>query len=134
MSYDRPLPSPDDEDGPFWEAAREHRLVLPRCTACGHVWFPPFAVCGRCQGRGREWIEASGRGTVFGVAVFERQYMRAFPVPYHVALVELEEGPLMYGDVVDVDHDDVRVGMAVEVTFDDVTDEVTLPRFRSARS
>lgn len=132
MSYDKPHPEPTDADRPFWDATRQHRLVLPRCRACGNVWFPPYAICGRCQSRDREWIEASGRGTVFGAAVFHRPYLRAFEVPYHVALVQLEEGPMMYGNVVDADHDDVVAGMPVEVVFDDVTDEITLPRFRRA--
>jgi uncharacterized OB-fold protein len=80
----------------------------------------------------RGWITASGRGEVFALTIFDRPYLRSFQaeVPYHVALVQLEEGPLIYGNVLDVGNDEVRVGMKVEVVFDDVTEKVTLPRFR----
>jgi uncharacterized OB-fold protein len=123
---------PSAADRPFWDAARQHRLVLPRCADCGHTWFPPYPACPRCRSRAIGWEEASGRGTVFGAAVFERPYLRAFPVPYHVALVELDEGPKLYGNVVDVADTDVVAGMRVEVVFDDVSDTITLPRFRRA--
>ena len=133
MTSARPLPTPTDEDRPFWDAAREHRLALPRCRACDNTWFPPYGTCPRCGSRDRDWADASGRGTVFAAAVFERQYLRAFPPPYHVALVQLEEGPMLYGTVVDVDHGDVVPGLAVEVEFEDVPDTISLPRFHRAR-
>ena len=126
---DRPLPAATDVDRPFWDAAREHRLVTPHCPACATVWLPPYDRCPRCQSDAIEWAEMSGRGTVFGAAVFERPYLKSMPPPYHVALVKLEEGPMIYGTVVGVDHLDVHAGMAVSVVFDDVTDTVTLPRF-----
>ena len=130
MAYDKSLPTPTLVDEPFWRAAREHRLVLPRCAHCAHVWFPPYRTCPRCQSPDIDWVQASGRGTVFGVAVFERQYLKAFPTPYHVALVQLEEGPMLYGTVVDTPDDEVVAGLEVAVVFDDVTPEITLPRFR----
>jgi uncharacterized OB-fold protein len=73
---------------------------------------------------------------VFAFTIFERPYLKSFQaeVPYHVALVRLEEGPLIYGDVVDAPEDEIHVGMPVQVTFDDVTDEITLPRFRRVTS
>lgn len=131
MDYTKPLPVPTEEDGPFWAAAREHRLVLPRCRRCGHTWFPPYSRCDRCLSNDREWIEASGRGEVFGYTIFERSYLRAFNdvLPYNVVLVQLEEGPLLYSNLVDVDNDEIRAGLAVRVVFDNVTDDVTLPKF-----
>ncbi len=129
-STDRPLPAPTATDRPFWDACREHRLVMPHCLDCDNVWFPPYDHCPRCQSDRIVGSPVSGRGTVFGAAVFERPYLKSMPPPYHVALVQLEEGPMIYGTVVDVDHLDVHAGMAVTVVFDDVTSEITLPRFR----
>ena len=61
MTYVKPLPELTHEDRPFWEAAREHRFILPRCRDCGHIWFPPYSSCQKCLSFDREWIEASGR-------------------------------------------------------------------------
>lgn len=130
--YGRPLPQPDDEDRPFWEAARRHELVLPHCPACGHTWFPPYAACPSCLSPDREWRPVSGRGRIDGYTIFDKPYLKAFAddVPYNVALVLLDEGPRMYSTVVGVTEQDLEVGMEVEVVFDDVTPEMTLPRFR----
>jgi uncharacterized OB-fold protein len=129
MVEPKPVPVPTDEDREFWRHARGHHLVLPHCRACGHVWFPPYRNCPACLGRDIDWQPASGRGEVFAFTVFHRPYLRAFAadVPYHVALVRLEEGPLLYGTVVD---GSVRVGLPVQVVFDDINDAVSLPRFR----
>jgi uncharacterized OB-fold protein len=134
VSYDKPVPVPSTEDREFWDATRRHVLTLPHCQHCGHIWFPPFGGCPRCLHTDHGWVVASGRGEVFAFTVFERPYIKAFAgdVPYHVALIRLDEGPLIYGNLVDVPHLDVRVGMKVEVIFDNVTDTLTLPRFRSA--
>jgi uncharacterized OB-fold protein len=131
VSYDKPLPVPDADDAPFWEATRQHALRLPHCDSCGQTWFPPYQRCPRClQPHG--WVTASGRGEVFAFTVFYRPYLKSFQgdVPYHVALIRLEEGPLIYGNVIDATNEEVRVGMKVAVVFDDVTGETTLPRFR----
>jgi len=127
----KPVPTPTDEDSEFWRRARNHELVLPRCQRCGNMWFPPFRNCPACLGRHIDWQPVSGRGEVFAYTVFHRPYLGAFAedVPYHVALVRLEEGPMMYGDLVD---GEIRVGLPVEVVFDDVDDAISLPRFRPA--
>ncbi len=136
MSYAKPVPQPGPEDQAFWDGTREHVLRLPHCEKCGHTWFPPYGRCPRCLARDPGWILASGRGEVFAFTVLERPYLRAFreEVPYHVALIILDEGPLIYGNVVDVPHGDVRVGMPVEVLFDEVTESVTLPRVRAVKT
>jgi uncharacterized OB-fold protein len=130
----RPLPVPNDEDREFWEAARSHRFVLPRCEPCGHVWFPPYAACPRCLSRERTWVEASGRGTIAGVARFHRQYLPSFPPVHTVVLVQLSEGPYVYANIVDSDPADAAVGLAVSVVFEDVTPEISLPQFRLAQA
>ena len=132
MSYDKPVPRITDEDRPFWEAARAHRLELPRCADCGHLRFPPYATCPKCLSERREWTEVSGRGTVWGYVVMRQPYLPGYrdELPYNVVLVELDEGPLLYGNLVDLPHEQVRPGIPVEAVFDDVTDDLTLVRSR----
>ncbi|MCE2390507.1 MAG: OB-fold domain-containing protein [Proteobacteria bacterium] len=134
MAYDKPLPVPTREDRPFWEAAREHRFVLPRCRECGHVWFPPYESCQRCLSFEREWFEASERGVVWGYTLMQQPYVPGYrdELPYNVVLVELEEGPMVYSNLVGVPDDEIRPGLAVEAVFEDVTEEFTLIRFRRA--
>jgi uncharacterized OB-fold protein len=132
MPYEKPLPKLTKEDRPFWEAARQHRFMLPRCTKCGHVWFPPYLNCQQCLSFDREWFEASGRGTVFGCIEMQQPYIPAYQddLPYNVVLVELEEGPKMYSNIVGIPNDEIAVGMPVEVAFEDVTDDFAIPKFR----
>jgi len=129
---DRPLPSPTKVSRPFWEACRNRRLTVQRCADCGfHAYFPVYA-CPECLSDRVEWVEASGKGTVFSVTVVERGAGGAFEaeLPFCVALVELSEGPVMMSNVVGVPPHSVRIGDAVQVDFRDVSDEVTLPVFR----
>ena len=132
MAYAKPLPKPTKEDRDFWRAAKEHRLVLPRCRDCGNVWFPPYLQCGRCLSANREWLTASGRATVWGYVEMAHPYIPSFApeIPYNVVLVKLEEGPLMFSNVVGVPNSAIRTDMPVEAVFEDVTPEFTLIKFR----
>ena len=134
MVYEKPLPRVTREDRPFWEAARRHEFVLPHCRACGHVWFPPYANCPRCLSPNREFKQASGSGKVWGVIEMVQPYIASFQedLPYNVVLVELDEGPKMFSNIVGVPTEAIQVGMPVAVVFDDVTDEFSLPKFRPA--
>jgi len=130
--YVKPLPTLTDENRPFWEACRAGRLRLQRCAACAHIRYPISRFCPRCLAEEHEWHDVSGRGTVFSYIVFHKAYHPGFKgdLPYNVALVQLEEGPRMYSNIVGTPNDQVRIGDAVEVTFDAVTPEITIPRFR----
>ena len=131
-AYLKPLPAPSPESQPFWDACRRHELRLPRCSACSAYWFPPSGVCPECLSDQFEWALASGRGEVFSFVVMHRVYHKGFAedVPYPIALVALEEGPHFLSNVVDCPLDAIRIGMPVQIVFDDVTDEHTLPKFR----
>ena len=131
-TYAKPLPKPNAADRHFWEEARRHRLVLPHCRDCGHTWFPPYLACPKCISPHRVWIDASGKGTVWGCIEMHQAYMPSFrgDLPYHVALIRLEEGPLMFSHVVGKNKDQLPVGTKVEVVFDDVTEVISLPKFR----
>jgi hypothetical protein len=118
---------------PFWIAAREGRLVVQRCAACGRHAFPAVETCNRCLRADRlEWVDASGRGTIFSYVVMHQVYHPAFAeeVPYLVVDVRLDEGPRMISRVVDCEPSNVRIGMNVEVTFVRASDDVHLPVFR----
>lgn len=131
----RPLPVPDIDSRPYWEAAKRHRLMLLRCRACGQYLFPPRPACGRCHGTGLVWTELSGRGTVYTYTIMHDTLVRGLTPPYVVALVEPEEAPgvRITSNILDCPPDEVHIGMPVEVCFEEVTDEVTLPQFRPRR-
>lgn len=126
------LPTPDNESQPFWDAAREGRLLIKHCDACGQYYFYPRDFCPRCWSDRTTWVEAAGTGTVYTYSVVHSNDLPPFPsrVPYVAAIVELDEGPRLMTNVVDCDPSTVEVGMPVEVTFRRETDEITLPVFR----
>ena len=78
MAYEKPLPKVTREDRAFWQAAKEHRFLLPRCLDCGHVWFPPYLSCPRCASARIEWTEASGRGVIWGRIEMHQAYLKSF--------------------------------------------------------
>lgn len=134
MTYVKPLPRVTADNRPFWEATKRHELRLQRCGSCGRFRYPPAPVCPDCLSDRAEWTRVSGRGTITTFIVMHKVYFASFAadVPYHVVQVQLEEGPRLTANLVDVPNDQIRVGMAVEAVFDDVTPEITLPRFRRA--
>lgn len=96
----------------FWRASAEGRLLLPRCQACGRMHWHPRAFCPFCQAGDIEWIEASGAGEVYTFSIVRRPGM-----PYVLAYVRLDEGPVLMTNIVDADPSTVRIGMRVQVSF-----------------
>lgn len=134
QTYAKPLPTIEDGNRPFWQAAQQGKLMLQQCGECGHIRYPINHVCPRCLSEQLDWVALSGRGTVYSSIVFHQVYHQAFAldVPYNVSLIQLEEGPRMFSNVVGIPPSDVKVGDAVTVTFDPVTPEVSIPRFKPA--
>jgi uncharacterized OB-fold protein len=130
--YVKPLPRIDEESKGFWEACERGELYVQRCGDCGETRFYPRALCPECLSDRSEWLRCSGTGTVYTFTVVNQNQAPGFrdELPYVLAYVELEEGPRMLTNIVDCKPDDVAIGMAVEVVFDDVSPKVTLPRFR----
>jgi uncharacterized OB-fold protein len=130
----RPVPYPDDASEPFWSACGRHELVIQACASCGHTRFPPRPMCPRCRSLESTWEPASGRGRVWSWVVAHPPVIPSFAdrVPFNVAVIELEEGIRMIGNIFDVDNDDIREGMPVEVTFEDVEDGASLPQWKPA--
>ena len=129
---EKPLPRPTEDSAPYWEAARKGELRMQKCADCGLVRFPPSVLCARCLSENAAWVKLSGRGTVFSWIVVHQSQHPAFntDTPYNVTIVELEEGPRLHTTVVGCPNDQIRIGLPVEVVFDRINDEVTLPRFR----
>jgi hypothetical protein len=123
-----------EESEPFFEAAKDGKLLVQRCSSCGEHQFYPRKLCIHCGSSAVDWTEASGAGTVHTYTVIHQQGMPGWrdEVPYVAAIIDLEEGVRMTSVVVDVEPSDVSVGMPVEVTFVDEGSFV-LPRFRPSR-
>jgi len=129
---DRPLPQPTDVSRPFWEACRRHELRVQRCQQCSALIHYPKVHC-PADGCDRfDWALMSGKGTVYSFIVAQRGFHPFFKanLPYVVAVIELDEGPRMMSNVIDLDPDQVHIGMTVEVVFEDVNEEISLPKFR----
>jgi len=116
---------------PFWDAAAEGRLLLPRCNACGRHFFRPEVACTHCFATDWRWTEASGRGSLYSYTVVHRAPAPGFEVPFVLAVVELVEGPTMFSNLVGCADADIRIGMALKLRFEQVATEVHLPRFEA---
>ena len=129
VGYRGPLPALTNLNRPHWDALREHRMVAPRCDSCGLTWLPPGPWCPSCWSRSFSWQQLSGRGWVSAWVRFHRQYYRsgAFEVPYAVAEVTLDEGPRLYAQI---EGAEPVVGLALQITYADVSEDLTLARFR----
>lgn len=128
----RPVPQVTPYLAPFFAAAREQRLVVQRCSGCGALRFPPREICSTCLSTEASWQPVSGRGEIFSFNVMHQIYHPGFAaeVPYAVVVVRLEEGPKITSNLVGCPVDAITVGMPVEVIFERLSPEVTLPKFR----
>ncbi len=135
MAYSKPVPVPSEESKPFWEAASKGQLQLQHCLDCGAHRFPPGVLCPECSSTATEWTSVSGRGKVYSFVVFHRAYHPGFEgeLPYAVACIELEEGPRLLSNIVGIPADRVRCDMPVEVVFEAITPDISLPKFRLAK-
>jgi uncharacterized OB-fold protein len=130
--YQKPLPAISSLNKPFWDFLKKHELRLQKCDGCGHVWYPPSALCPQCWSRKFTWKRLSGRGQVNSWVIFHQSYFKGFDgeLPYNVAEVELDEGPRLLTNLIEIANGAICMGMPVEIVFDDVTNEVTLAKFR----
>ena len=131
-SVAKPLPAISDFNRPFWEGTHRREYRLQQCNSCGKVWAPNGPVCPHCFSADYQWKKVSGRGKIASWVVFHKLYHPAFAadIPYNVAFVELEEGPRVISNIVGIANDKLKIGLPVEVVFEDVNDEITIPKFR----
>lgn len=133
--YLKPLPQPTELSRPFWEGTKHGQLLIQRCDGCGHYWWTPQAACPVCLAENWRWTEVSGRGIVYSFTIVYRPpdpIAFAEDVPYVVAVVRLEEGPHMLTNVVGCLPKQVYVDMPVVVSFERVSAEITLYKFRAS--
>ena len=135
--YAKPLPAPDADTRPYWEACKAHELRAQRCSSCGTFRWPPRGLCPNCRSWESTWEKLPGTGIVSSYVVVHHVVVPAFAddAPYVLAQVTLDgtDGLVrMTSNVIDCPWEDVRVGMPVTVAFDDVTEEFALPKFRPA--
>lgn len=131
----KPLPVPTPETQHYWDGAKAGELRLQRCKDCSKVYFPPRPFCPECASRAVEVFKASGKGTLYSYIINHR------PAPgfedeglYAIAVVELEEGPRLMSNIVDCEQtpEALQLDMALEVTFEKVNEDITLPKFKPA--
>ena len=117
---------------PFWDGCARGELLLQRCGACGTLRHPPSPICPHCRSAAHAWVAASGRGAVYTYTVVRQALAKGWDarVPYVVAVVELDDGPRILSNIIDVAPDDVRIGMRVEVVFVESEAEQQLPVFK----
>jgi uncharacterized OB-fold protein len=135
MSGNLPAPVVNADSAPYWQGARDNKLLLQRCSDCGTLRFFPRYLCTECGSDNTGWVEATGRGTVHSFTVVHRAAFPEFQerTPYVVALIDLEEGPRMMSNIVGADSLEVEIGDAVTVEFEDRGDDgAKVPQFRRA--
>lgn len=137
MELERPLPQPiTPEAQPYWNGLKEGKLMLPKCDDCGKAHFYPRIVCPHCHSRNISWIQASGKGKLFSFQIAHRSLNPAFKVklPCVLAMIELEEGPRIMSNLINIDPDPdvVKCDMPVEIVFEKQTDDITLALFQPA--
>ncbi|HEX6017767.1 MAG TPA: Zn-ribbon domain-containing OB-fold protein [Burkholderiaceae bacterium] len=125
----RPRPQPIAETRAYWEGARNGRLLIQRCADCGRHQFYPRPFCTTCLAERVNWVEAAGRGHVVTFTICRIAAHPALTPPYAVALVELDEGVRLLANIVDCELDAIRCGARVQVRFERLDDEITLPQF-----
>jgi len=132
MSDFVPIPAPSELSAPFWAAGLDGVLRLQKCSNCAHVRFPLDPICPRCLSPDHEWSDLSGRGTVQTFIRFHRAYDPSWEdrVPYVVALIQLDEGPVLISNVVGDGALQVRVDDPVEVVYELTGVDAALPQFR----
>lgn len=128
----KPVPTPETKH--FWEGTRQGALRLQRCDACGHVYFPPRPFCPSCASRQVSIFDASGKGRLYSYVIHHRA-VPGFTPPYAIAVVELDEGPRMMSNIIDClqTPEALELDMKLELAFQKLDDEITLPLFRPSR-
>jgi uncharacterized protein len=132
--YAKPLPVRTEENAPFWDSAKRHALEMQRCGGCGRFRYPVADFCPRCLSSETDWQPVSGKATLYSFIIVHQRYDPSFAddLPYNVAVVELEEGPRLVSNIVGIPNGEIRVGMPLAISYEDVTEEFTLPKFKPA--
>jgi len=135
--YQKPIPQPTPETQFFWDGCKDGKLLLQRCKNTGKAYFPPRPFSPYTGSKDVEVFEASGKAKLFSYVINHRP-AKGFEdgVPYAIAVVELDEGPRLMSNIVECEQtpEALELDMPLEVVFEEITDEISLPKFRPAKS
>jgi uncharacterized OB-fold protein len=128
----RPLPTPETKH--YWDGAKAGELLLQSCTECKHTYFPPRPFCPECGSRDVTVVKASGKATLYSYIIHHRK-VPGFTPPYAIAVVALAEGPRMMTNIIDSPQtpEALVLDMKLEVAFEKLDDDISLPVFRPAK-
>ena len=126
----RPAPILTDDNRFYWDAALEGRLVTQRCEQCGRLRHPPRPMCPECHSLEWEIIDLVGDGVVYSYAILHHPQNPAFEYPVIAALIDLAEGVRVLSNLVDIDPEDIAIGMPVSVDFRPTRHDGAVPVFK----
>ncbi|HJN20974.1 MAG: Zn-ribbon domain-containing OB-fold protein [Alphaproteobacteria bacterium] len=134
MSNERVIPEPTPETQHYWDGARQGELRLQKCDSCHSIYFPPRPFCPECGSCEVSVVTATGRATLYSY-VINHLPSPGFESPFAIAVVELEEGPRLMSNIVDCEQtpEALQLDMPLEVTFQKLSDGITLPQFRPVK-
>lgn len=132
-----PQPMVDHETIEWWRGAAEHRLLVQRCDDCHHCRLPPAPVCCECQSNASHYQEVCGKGTLYTYTIIHRAVAMDQELPFVIAVIELDMAGVedsnsvrMMSNIVDADPESMAIGRPVEVVWETMSDEVSVPRFK----
>lgn len=116
----------------FYDGCNEGKLLYQKCRDCNEVIFFPQSICPGCLSHNVEWKESQGKGKLYSFTITHSNAPPEFAkdTPYVLAIVEMNEGYKMMTNIIETDFDRLKCDVDVEVVFDKVTEEITLPKFR----
>ena len=128
------FPEPNAETRPFWDGCNNRQLLIQKCRQCGDYQFYPRSMCHRCMTDTVDWVAVSGAGRVRSFTVVRRPLSPAYAAetPYTVALIQLAEGPTLMSNIINCPIEQLRVGLAVSVVFEQWSEQITVPKFQPA--
>lgn len=133
--YKKPLPIITKLSKVFYEGCKQNKLLYQQCGDCGQIIFFPKYLCPNCMSHNLKWKESKGKGKIYTYTVTydygPQEFMQGGP--FSLALIDLDEGFRMMSNIVDCDFNEIKCDMPVEVVFDPVTAEITLPKFRPVK-
>jgi len=127
----KPRPIKSSSDSVYWDYLKKHELRLQQCNGCQIFRFPASPLCPECHSKDHAWQRVKGTGSVFSWVVFHKCYFPSFAkdVPYNVAMIQLDEGPIVISNIINIENSSIKQGLRVEVVFDDIDETLTIPRF-----
>lgn len=130
--YKKPLPTVNNLNSPFWNAAKEKTIKMQFCSNCGHFRYPIAPACPKCISTNFTWGEVGKTGEIWSFSIFHKNYFEGFEeeIPYNVAVIKLDNGVKLISNIVGINNEDLKIGTRVEAYFEDVTETNTIIKFK----